>query len=222
MYRSVAALLLAIVALGSQAAPIEPTLPCDRPVFVFGSSTIMAEGVRVVGRNDFAARMRTFLVRLCGAAVKYEIVAMDDTTLIDEAPRISSLLAQHPGSIALIHFPVTDIENGASVEQLMRIYGVILNVCARTGSICIVGGQQPVNAFGPEASDRQRELERRAVAAFGRNYLPLYRYFESESGTRRLMTPLDSGDGRFIDDRGHDLLFRLYQVRMLELTRVSR
>lgn len=58
MYRSVhrfaAGLFVAVVAQGGAAAPIHPVLPCDRPVLVFGGSTILAEGVRVPDSNDFA------------------------------------------------------------------------------------------------------------------------------------------------------------------------
>lgn len=222
MYRSVhrfvAGLFVAVVAHGSAAAPIHPVLPCDRQVLVFGGSTILAEGVRVPGSNDFASRIRRFFDRVCGGStLKFETVAGDGSNLIGEATRISARLAKNPKSIALIHFPATDIEKDASVDQLLRAYREIFDVCARSGSVCIIGGQQPVNAFGQEASDRQLELERRAAAAFGRNFLPLYRYFQSESGTRRLMVPLDSGDGRFVDDRGHELLFRIYRGRLLEL-----
>ena len=71
----------------------------------------------------------------------------------------------------------------------------------------------PVPSAG-KATDSQR----RASAAFGANYLPLYRYFRSESGVRRLMIPLDSGDGRHTDDYGHDLLYKLYRRRLIELT----
>lgn len=218
MHRFVVGLVVAVIAHGGAAAPIHPVLPCDRQVLVFGGSTILAEGVRVPGSNDFATRVRRFFDRVCGGNTsKFETVAGDESNLIGEAARISARLARNPKSIALIHFPATDIETGASVDQLLRTYREILDACARSGSVCIIGGQQPVNAFAQDASDRQLELERRAAVEFGRNFLPLYRYFQSESGTRRLMLPFDSGDGRFIDDRGHELLFRIYRGRLLEL-----
>lgn len=98
--------------------------------------------------------------------MRFETVAGDESNLIGEATRISARLARNPKSIALIHFPATDIENGASVDQLLRTYREILDACARSGADCIIGGQQPVNAFGQDTSDRQLELERRAAAAF--------------------------------------------------------
>ena len=135
---------------------------------------------------------------------------------------ISDRSALSPRSIALLHFPFTDIERGASVEQLLQVYRVILDVCAKGGSICIIGGQQPVNGFSQEVTERQFDLERRATAAFGLNYLSVYRYFQSESSGRRLMLPLDSGDGRFLHDFGHEVLYVVFRNRLLEMTGSAR
>lgn len=193
-------------------------MPCDRPVGVFGGSTVLAEGVRTPQSNGLAVRLEAFFARSCGAPVKFETIAEHGDGVIEKSAEISAWISRHPRSIAFIHFPAVDIESGASPEQLLRTYRSILETCSRNGTLCIIGGQQPVNRFSDEAVYRQLELERRAAMAFGGNYLPLYRHFQSESRSRRLMLPVDSGDGRHLDDRGHELLFKVYRRRLLELT----
>jgi len=220
--RYLPALLLAAAVELASAAPIKAVVPCDRPVYLFGGSQVLAEGVRDPGNTDFATRVGAFLRRVCGRGVYFEVVAEDDGRLLPAADRIADRLARGRRSIAMIHYPVTDIESGASVDALLQAYRRILAACSKTGSLCIIGGQQPVNAFNEEQSARQMELERRASAEFGSNYLPLHRYFESESNPRRLMRPVDSGDGRMIDDYGHDLIFVVYRRRLLELTGAVR
>jgi len=215
-------LLAAVAHRGGAAAPIEPILPCDRTVYIFGGSTILAEGVRVPGSNDFTTRMRSFFERVCDGSVRFNVIAAGKAGLLEEVGRITSRLIREPKSIALIHFPSADIEKGASVHQLIGAYRQLSDACTQSGSICIIGGQQPVNSFGQAETDRQLEVERRATAEFGRHFLALYRYFESETKGRRLMVPFDSGDGRFIDDRGHGLLYEVYRRRLLELTGASR
>lgn len=193
-------------------------MPCDRPVGVFGGSTILAKGVRVPGDNDLITRLEVFFARSCGAPVKFETIAERGGGVIEMSADVAAWISRHPRSIAVVHFPFVDIESGASPEQLLRTYRSILEVCSSHGALCVIGGQQPVNGVDDGIVDRQLELERRAAATFGTSYLPLYRYFQSESGSRRLMLPVDSGDGRFLDDRGHDLLFKVYRRRLLELT----
>ena len=68
-------LVLTAVVLSSTAAPVNNGPLCDRQVYVFGSSTIAAEGVREPGANDFASRMNLYFVRVCGDAAKFETVA---------------------------------------------------------------------------------------------------------------------------------------------------
>jgi len=200
------------------AAPVEPIIPCGGQVYVFGGSTILGDGVRAPGSTDFPARMGTSFERVCGGEVTFTNSAGESGRLVDEVAAIAERVARSPRSVAFVHFPFTDLEAGASVDTMLQAYRTLMTACAASGSTCIVGGQQPVNALTEEVTDRQLELERRASAAFGSNYLPLYRYFRSESSVRRLMVPLDSGDGRYIDDFGHDLLYKLYRQRLIELT----
>lgn len=217
MYRFLVALLLA-AATAPAVGAIQAVLPCDRNIGVFGGPTVLAKGVRVPGSNDLATRLEVLFARACQSPVHFETFADEREGIIERAGEISAWISRNPRSIVFLHFPVADVESGASPDQLLRTYRSILDTCSMNKALCIIGGQQPVNAFSEELADRQLELEQRAAFSFGANYLPLYRYFASESSTRRLMLPLDSGDGRFVDDRGHDLLFRVYRRRLLELT----
>lgn len=207
-----------MAATSGQAGPIKPVVPCDRPVFVFGDATVLAVGVRAVGSTDFAGRLKSFLRRVCGH-MSVETVGREGGHFLGDAATILDKLAVNQRSIALVHFPFADIESGPAVDTLLSAYRRLVNACTSTRSICIVGGQQPVNGFASAESDRQRELERRASAELGSSYLPLYRHFESESNSRRLIIPLDSGDGRLLNDQGHQVLFELYRRRLLELWR---
>ena len=218
MSRHLAALILLLAPAAAVAAPVEPIVPCGGEVYVFGGSTMMGDGVRAAGSTDFPARMETFFERVCGGEVTFTKSAEESGRFVDDVAAISERLARSPRSVAFVHFPFTDLEAGTSVDRILQAYRTLLAACTASGSTCIVGGQQPVNALSAEVTDRQLELERRALAAFGANYLPLYRYFRSESGVRRLMIPLDSGDGRHTDDYGHDLLYKLYRRRLIELT----
>ena len=218
MSRHLAALVLSLVPVVATAAPVASVVPCGGQVYVFGGSTILGEGVRAPGSTDFPTRMETFFERTCAGEVAFTTSAAESRGLVDSVAAISARLARSPRSVAFVHFPIADLEAGTSVDRMLQAYRTILVACAASGSTCIVGGQQPVNALTAEVTERQLELERRASADFGANYLPLYHHFRSESGTRRLMVPLDSGDGRFINDYGHDLLYKLYRRRLIELT----
>lgn len=217
MSRFVVALALAIGCTQVAAAPVRPDLPCDRPIVLFGGSTVVADGARARGRNDFATRLRVLFRRVCGSVDAFAVSAHRGDGLLDEVDDIANGLAKGPPSIAILHYPSADIEAGASVEALLEAYRKVADACAASGSLCIIGGQQPVNAFSQEATDRQLLVERRASEKFGRMYLPIYRYFKSEFGARKLMLPADSGDGRQIEDLGHELLYALYRRRILEL-----
>lgn len=216
--RALPALILAAAVDLAAAAPVKPVLPCDRPVHVFGGSQVIGEGVRNVGSNDFVTRVDVFFRRVCGAEIPLAVIAEERGRVISAAAKIADTVTRNPRGIAFVHFPISDVESGVPVDALLAAYRRILDACARAGSICIIGGQLPANALSEEQSERQVEIERRAAAAFGSRYLPLYRYFQSESHHRRLMQPMDSGDGRMIDDLGHELLFRIYRRRLLELT----
>lgn len=218
MFRCLTALFFAFLPGLVAAAPVEPVIPCGRQVYAFGGSTILAAGVNAPGSTDFVSRMETFFQRVCGADVKFVAVAEESGKLLDEVDAIVRQLASSPRSVAFLHFPLTDIGSGASVDQMLDAYRRIFKTCAATGSICIIGGQQPVNSFTQQQTDRQLDLERRASSAFGAHFLPLYRYFESESNTRRLIHTLDSGDGLHIGDFGHELLYKLYRRRIIELS----
>lgn len=219
MSRYLVAFLLGVAAGVAVAAPVKPVVPCESTVLVFGDATVLARGVRAPGSTDLVARMKTFFGRVCGGQSRFETIARGGGTLVDDVTLIVDRLARTPRSIALVHFPFADIESGSSVDDLIRVYGTILRVCEASGSLCIIGGQQPVESFSQKEVDRQSELEGRGSAAYGANYLPLYRYFQSESSVRRLMVRFDSGDGRHLDDRGHDLLFEIFRRRLLELAR---
>jgi len=198
------------------AAPASSVVPCDQPVRIFGGSDSLLAGVRTPGSNDLASRMRIFFERVCGGAVVFETVAYAEEGLLENVDDVAMRLARGPRSVAVLHFPVADIETGAAVDAVLQAYRKVVEACGSHGSLCIIGGQQPVNALGQEATERQLELERRASAEFGPAFLPLYAYLQSESPRRRLMVPIDSGSGRHLDDFGHELLFALYRRRILE------
>src|SRR5690606_13317236 len=146
------------------AAPVKPIVPCDRPVLLFGSATLAAVGVAEVGRNDFASRLEAFFEGVCRKPVRFQTISDDDATLLGAADRIAALVASSPRSIALVHFPVSDIMDEAPVVQIVKAQRGILDACAKSGSMCVVGGQQPVNSLSRELADRQLELERAASA----------------------------------------------------------
>lgn len=222
MYRYLAILCLVLVPGLVTAAAAIPAFPCGRAVYTFGDATLLGEGVRMPGSSDLAARMHNFFERMCPDAGSFENIAERNATLVDRAPAIVETVLRNPRSIVFVHFPFTDIEAEVAIDRILRAYGKILAACASSGSTCIIGGQQPVNSFVQQHTDRQRELERRASAAFGPSYMSIFVHFESESGSRRLMLPLDAGNGRFVDDFGHELLFKLYRRRLLELTSAIR
>jgi len=217
VYSFIVALALTVSALAAQAAPVKPVLHCDRPITLFGGSTVLADGVRARGSTDFATRLRVFVRRVCGKVDGFEVSAHRGGSLLDEVDEVARMLREAPPGIAIVHYPSADIEAGATVEALLAAYRKIAEACVGGGSICIIGGQQPVNQFSREQVGRQLRLEREAVQMHGRAYLPMYRYFESEFGSRNLMLSADSGDGRHIDDVGHELLYKLYLRRLLEL-----
>lgn len=218
MSRVVVGLLFAIVAAFGQAAPVKPVVPCNRPILVFGDAGVLGKGARIPEAGGFVARMRSFVERVCGGSVRLETVARDSVTLVEQLGAISERLARSPRSIVFLHFPLTDVEAGVPVDRILSAYQKLLDACTSGGSICIIGGQQPVNAFTDSETRRQIEVEQRASDKFGAAYLPMFRHFQSESGRRRLMVRLDSGDGRLLEDYGHELLFELYRRRLLELT----
>lgn len=215
-----------ILALGfafapGRAAPVLPKVLCDRTVLVFGEPMATGTGVRDRGHSNLATRVHTFFDRVCHEGAEVKTVAGEGGRLVDTSSRVLKTLGDHPHSIAFIHFPFGDIAGGASVDRMLSTYRDVLNACAAVGTLCIIGGQQPVNSLGVQATDRQLELERRAAAEFGMRYLPLYRFFQSETTRRRLMVPLDAGDGRHLSDEGHALLFVLYRQRLLTLANLQ-
>lgn len=222
MSKFVFALMLAMLAVHGQAGPVRPVVPCDRAVFMFGDATVLGQGARMPAVNGLATRLEVFFRRVCGGKHSFETFARTDGRLVDELVAIGETLTRRPRSIAFVHFPYSDIESGVRVDALLRAYRDLTDMCARTGAICIVGGQQPVNSLTSDAAERQLELERRASSSLGSSYVALYRYFESEAAARRLMTPLDSGDGRFVNDEGHATLFELFRRRVLELPGANR
>lgn len=222
MSRLAVALLVALVAASAHAATIAPVVPCDRPLMVFGEATVLARGVRMPGSNDLVSRLRVFFRRACHREPLLEVSAHEHGRLVDDEAAIRDYLGRKTRALVLIHYPYTDVEAGASVDALLDAYRRISEACRLNNATCIVGGQQPVEALSRETEARQLELEGRASALLGSGFLPLYRYFQSETATRRLMVPLDSGDGRLVNDEGHGVLFELYRRRLIELTSAVR
>ena len=220
--RFVVALTMAIVGVCAVAAPVDPVVPCDRRVVVVGESTILGQGVVDPAANGFTSRLQLFFRRVCSGAFAVRIIASKDRTLLDAMDEIAAEIARNPRGIFIIHFPMTDVASGAPVDSLVRSYKLVLERCNESASVCIIGGQQPANDQDVRVADLQLGLERTAAAAFGARYLPLYEHFQSETNHRRLMLPLDSGDGSHLNAGGHQVLFELYRRRLLELTDPSR
>ena len=191
-------------------------VPCDRPVLVFGEATILARGARVPAANSFVSRLRVFFRRVCDKEPLLEVFAHERGSLIDDEVEIRDNLKRRPRALLLVHYPYSDIESGVSVDALLDAYRRIAEACRSTGALCIFGGQQPVDSFTQHVEASQLELERKASAVLGAGYLPLYAYFRSEAGNKRLMVPLDSGDGRLVNDEGQGLLFEVYRRRLIE------
>lgn len=216
--RLVLALLLGLSVQAAALATMDPQLPCDRQVYMFGGSQLVGDGLRDPDNNKLSTRVRTFFRRVCGKDVRFKAFGEEDGRLLEEVGEIVAQLAVSPRSIAIIHYPLSDIEHGARVDQLLAAYAQILSACAQSQSLCVIGGQQPVNSFSDGEAHRQQELEHKAAERFDDNFVPLYRVLSSRVNAHRLMTPLDSGDGRLIGDRGHQIVFQLYRRRLLELT----
>lgn len=209
------ALLLFASVAASQPAAI--SVPCDASVHLFGGATVQAKGVAVRGRNDFESRLKLFFRRVCEEPVDFLTLADKGATLIADSPEIIEKIRGNPGGIFLIHYPLSDLGAGVEAEAVLAQYGQIMSACRNTDSICVIGGQQPVNSYSDETVRQQLRLEREASKLLGENYLPLYRYFESEAPGRHLILRLDSGDGRLVNDHGHELLYVLYRNRLLAL-----
>lgn len=182
---------------------------------VFGDATVLARGVSAPATNGLVARLRLYFERACHAHPSFEVFARDNGRFVEDAAGMREKLAQKPGAVVFVHYPYADLASGVSVDALLDAYRQLAEACRQSSAICIIGGQQPVNALQPDTDASQLELERRASAALGSTFLPLYRHFQSEAGDRRLMVPLDSGDGRLVNDEGHELLFELYRRRLL-------
>ena len=209
---------MAIVGACAVAAPVNPTALCDRPVVVVGESTILGNGVVGHAHNGFTSRLQLFFRRVCGEPVAVKVVASDDWTLLDAMDEIAAEIARNPSGIFIVHFPGTDLASGTPVDSIVQRYALILERCNESKSVCIVGGQQPANHHDGRVAELQLELEREAAAAVGARYLPLREHFDSETTQRRLMVPVDSGDGRHLNALGHQVLFDVYRRRLLELT----
>ncbi|MCZ2415557.1 MAG: hypothetical protein LC136_15025 [Burkholderiales bacterium] len=222
MSRLAVGLLVALLAASAHAATVAPVVPCDRPIMVFGEATVLARGVRIPGSNDLVSRLRVFFRRVCHREPLLEVFAHEHGRLVDDEAAIRDYLGRKPGALVFVHYPYTDIESGVSVDALLDAYRRISEACRLNKAICILGGQQPVEALSRESEARQLELERRASVLLGSEFLPLYRYFQSETATRRLMMPLDSGDGRLVNDEGHEALFELYRRHLIESTSALR
>ncbi len=219
MSRFAVALLWLFFASSAHPAAIAPMVPCDRPVLVFGEATILARGVRVPAANSFVSRLRVFFRRVCDEEPSLEVVAHERARLIDDEAAIRDSLKRRPRALLFVHYPYSDIESGVSVDALLDAYRRIAEACRSSGALCIFGGQQPVDGFSQQAEASQLELEKRASAILGTKYLPLYAYFRSEAASKRLMVPLDSGDGRLVNDEGQGLLFEVYRRCLIEEAR---
>lgn len=222
MCRFLLALALSIGCAIASAKPVRPEVPCDAPIMLFGGDTVLARGVSARGSTDFATRLRVFFRRVCGSVEEFDVSAESRGRLLDEIDTVLQSILQNERAIAILHYPASDIEAGATVDALLAAYRRVLDACEKSATLCVIGGQQPVNAFTDEQTARQLQLERRAAERFGQAYLPLYRHFQSERGSRRLMLPADSGDGRHIEDLGHEMLYAIYRRRLIEMHTTER
>lgn len=217
MSKFIGFLALLLLSHASASQPAAPSVPCEAPVHLFGGTTVQAAGVAVPGRNDFASRLELFFRRACRKPVDFVTFSDKGATLIEESREITEKVLDNPGGVFLMHYPLSDLNAGFDAKELLARYEQIISVCRGTDSTCIIGGQQPVNSYSDDMARRQIRLEQEASQLFGKNYLALYRYFESEAPGRRLILRLDSGDGRLVNDQGHELLYVLYRNRLLEL-----
>lgn len=187
---------------------------------VFGDATVLGRGVTAPATNGLVARLRLFFARICHENPAFEVFARDNGRFVDDVAGMREKLGRKPGAAVFVHYPYADLASGVPVDTLLDAYRQLAETCRSSGATCIIGGQQPVDALPPGIDASQLDLERRASAALGSTFLPLYRYFQSEAAGRRLMVPFDSGDGRLINDEGHEVLFELFRRRLLE--RVDR
>ncbi len=193
------------------------SLSCEAPVMFFGATSgTTVTAAREPGREDLAERFSAFVRRLCNGRADFLAVTEGGDRLRDRLDSIVEQIGRAPKAIAILHFPYADIESGSGVDDLLSAYRAILDACRRSDSTCILGGQQPIASASPEMTARQIELERRAAAEFGAAYLPLYRHLQSRWESRRLMTSIDSGDGRGLNVFGNQLVFRLYSRVLLQ------
>jgi hypothetical protein len=214
----VAAGLLGVAGQAATASPLKVALPCDRPVLLAGGDALQAAGRTGPANRPFSARLQGFLQRACGGAAVVTALAPEGRLGAAFEPLQAALQARRPG-VALIDFPTDDVASGMSVEALLERYATLLSACDGTATVCVIGGQRPADALGDAHAARQLELERRASARFGARYLPTYAHFQSESRGRRAMPALVAGEEqRYLSDAGHELLFNLYRLRLLELT----
>lgn len=220
MYRFFLIFLPLIVALESHAAiggrVLE--LPCERPLLVLGVQSALGKAGPADRLFSVVDRLETAFRHVCGNVV-LESRLLSEGGVTANLAEMEEVLSEHPGAVAIVHFPHEFASAGRDIEKILDAYRRLLAACGKWSATCIIGGQIPTAAFAPGSARGQASLELQAKSALGRNYLPLYRYFESESPTRRLTISLDRGDGRGINDRGHELLYQLYGRRLLELTR---
>lgn len=187
---------------------------------VFGDATVLGRGVTAPATNGLVARLRLFFARICHENPAFEVFARDNGRFVDDVAGMREKLGRKPGAVVFVHYPYADLASGVPVDTLLDAYRQLAETCRSSGATCIIGGQQPVDALPPGIDASQLDLERRASAALGSTFLPLYRYFQSQAAGRRLMVPFDSGDGRLVNDEGHEVLFELFRRRLLE--RVDR
>ena len=157
-------MLLAAVAGLAVAAPVRPAGLCDRPVYLFGDSSLLARGVRASGSADLPARMKVFFRRVCGDGIKVETIARDGGRLGDDVDAIAERLARTVPSIAIVHYPSSDIEAGASVDQLLRAYSRLAHACACLLYTSAAADQRPRVGFGGRPILKKHKLNNNDVA----------------------------------------------------------
>lgn len=213
--RAAAAALAFVVPGVAAALTLPPQVPCDRPYVVFDGGARMASLPDQSRPSDYVARLRSFLRRACDRPPTLHVERSAGASLALTEPTIVATIERTPRVVAIVHSPYADLESGAGVAEVLARYDRILAACARSGAICLIGGQQPVNSMQGSVDARQVELEREALRAYGIAFVPLHRHFESTLASRRLLFALDSGDGRALEERGHVLLFSLYRARLV-------
>lgn len=210
----------ALLAAGhAHGAPLKVMLPCERPMLLAGEEATLSPAPQSLPVKPLGARLRDAFARACGHAWTMRQLPEPSGRLVAAHPALEATLRELRPSVAVFDFPHADLASGVTVDALLARYTSLMRVCGEVGAVCVVGGQRPVDTVPPQVAARQVEFERRATAAFGEHFLPLYVAFRSEAPGRRAIIGLIVGGERpQLTDLGHEVLFTLYRNRLVEIT----